>query len=294
MGSRYDSIVTEPLPLCLGPTYCPHIDLAGSGSRRQAVVERQPIHDYLFTSLIHGRGTFTLAGTTVEVTPGSTWIAPPGLPFCIRFHTQVDLCFVHASFTGDPAWRDCTHHQVFSLTPERERFLQPDPLALWGCELPLTVPRTAAALWRREMPGLVAEWCSGSPVGTLSAQATLGRLVASLVQAVSGPRQHLAPDERIALAAIAARRRCGIGLSVDDLAALAGYHRASFTSRFSALHGEAPRAFLARLRLDEAQSRLRVGGWTVSDLAASLGYHDAETFARAYRRHFGHPPSADF
>ena len=258
------------------------------------MVERHPIHDYLFTSLIRGQGTFTLAGTTVELTPGSTWIAPPGLPFRVRFQSAVELCFVHASFIGDQTWWDYAHRQVFSLTPARGLFLQPDPLALWGCELPLIVPRTAAALWRREMPGLVAEWCSGSPVGTLSAQATLGRLVANLVQAVSGPRQHLGPDERIALAATAARRRCGIGLSVDDLAALAGYHRASFTSRFTAMYGDTPRAFLARLRLDEAQSRLRVGGWTIADLAASLGYHDAETFTRAYRRRFGHPPSAEF
>lgn len=82
-------------------------------------------------------------------------------------------------------------------------------------------------------------------------------------------------------------------LSLSDLAeqvCLSEYH---FARQFKVSTGEAPAAFVCRLRMEKAT-------WLLSDqpqkaigiIAAQVGYSDPASFAKAFRRHIGVTPSA--
>ena len=69
-------------------------------------------------------------------------------------------------------------------------------------------------------------------------------------------------DERIGRVLEAIRHHPGNDGDLDSLAQVATMPRSSFSSRFTALTGEAPIAYLTRWRMNIAASRLRedVGG----------------------------------
>jgi transcriptional regulator GlxA family with amidase domain len=45
------------------------------------------------------------------------------------------------------------------------------------------------------------------------------------------------------------------------------------------------------MRLDEARCRLTSSGVTIEDLSESVGFASADSFRRAFERHFGIAPS---
>lgn len=81
-------------------------------------------------------------------------------------------------------------------------------------------------------------------------------------------------------------------LSVPVLAARARLGTRHFTRRFRAAFGLTPAAYVERLRLDEARRRLILRRHGVDDIACSVGYESADSFRRAFERHFGVSPSA--
>lgn len=68
------------------------------------------------------------------------------------------------------------------------------------------------------------------------------------------------------------------------LAQVATMPRSSFSSRFTALTGEAPIAYLTRWRMNFAASRLREEDITAARLASELGYQSEAAFNRAFTR----------
>lgn len=62
-------------------------------------------------------------------------------------------------------------------------------------------------------------------------------------------------------------------------------------SRFAAAFGVSVFGYLQRLRLERAQYLLQ-GGCTVTQVTFEVGYAHVGSFSRAYRQHFGCPPSA--
>src|SRR5690606_12472370 len=68
------------------------------------------------------------------------------------------------------------------------------------------------------------------------------------------------------------------------LAQVATMPRSSFSSRFTALTGEAPIAYLTRWRMNIAASRLREEDITAARLASELGYQSEAAFNRAFTR----------
>lgn len=282
-------------PLCLSGPYAPRVDSAGRGRRQPAVVRRRPLVDYLLTTMLSGAAELTLDGATHAVPEGATLIVPPGRPFGVRFAGTVELAFVHCSVIHDPGWVAFDHRNAFDITlPGRAAFLQPGPERVWGLDLPPVAPRRLQPRLRRELPALVDLWCSGGHAATFAAYARLAALLAAIVEAVRPPDRDVVgmePEERVALAETVARRHAGIGLTVDDLAAAAGYARTHFSELFARLRGESPGGFLRRLVLEEARSRLLVAEEPLGGLARDLGFADAATFARAFRRAYGLPPA---
>ncbi|MCL1077417.1 AraC family transcriptional regulator [Parashewanella spongiae] len=83
----------------------------------------------------------------------------------------------------------------------------------------------------------------------------------------------------------------GFNWSVQNLAEIGGYSRASFAQHFKSYLGLSPLEYLTRLRLSSAQKRLKSGD-SVFQVALEVGYQSDAAFAKAFKRHFGYGPGA--
>jgi transcriptional regulator GlxA family with amidase domain len=79
-------------------------------------------------------------------------------------------------------------------------------------------------------------------------------------------------------------------LSVQALARRMNLCPRQFSRRFKTEFTSSPAAFVQRLRLDEARTRLAAGNSTVERVADSVGFHDPDSFRRAFVKCFGVPP----
>lgn len=80
-------------------------------------------------------------------------------------------------------------------------------------------------------------------------------------------------------------------LRLAELAAIAGYSPHHFHRVFCTVVGEAPKAYLRRLRLERAVYRLKVSLDSVLRVALESGFATHETFTRAFVRRFDVSPS---
>jgi AraC family transcriptional regulator len=83
-----------------------------------------------------------------------------------------------------------------------------------------------------------------------------------------------------------------LAASLDTLANEAAVSRFHFVRLFKSAVGITPHAFLIKLRMQEAISRLAAGQDGVSEVAAACGYDNPANFAAAFRRHIGVSPRA--
>ncbi|MCM6778674.1 AraC family transcriptional regulator [Nocardia sp. CDC159] len=79
--------------------------------------------------------------------------------------------------------------------------------------------------------------------------------------------------------------------TVPELAALAHLSRTTFAERFTRRLGRSPAAYVADRRLARAADLLRSTSTPISDIAHRIGYDSEAAFTRAFRRHYGQPPS---
>jgi AraC family transcriptional regulator len=81
-------------------------------------------------------------------------------------------------------------------------------------------------------------------------------------------------------------------VSLDRLAARAGWSPFHFHRAFRKVVGETPKQYTQRLRLERAAARLATGAEPVFAVAAAEGFASHEVFTRAFRRRFGCTPTA--
>jgi transcriptional regulator GlxA family with amidase domain len=79
-------------------------------------------------------------------------------------------------------------------------------------------------------------------------------------------------------------------LSIEVLARRVHLCPRQFSRRFKAEFKSSPAAFVQRLRLDEARTRLAGANCSVETVADSVGFHDPDGFRRAFVKCFGVPP----
>ena len=80
-------------------------------------------------------------------------------------------------------------------------------------------------------------------------------------------------------------------VSLDVLAARAGWSPFHFHREFRRIVGETPKQYMLRLRLERAAARLAAGSDLILSIAADGGFASHEVFTRAFRRQFGISPS---
>jgi transcriptional regulator GlxA family with amidase domain len=79
-------------------------------------------------------------------------------------------------------------------------------------------------------------------------------------------------------------------VEIEQLADQAGMSPRNFARRFKAAIGEAPLAYLHRLRIDAARHYLESAHRSVHDISRTIGYEDVAFFRRLFRRHTGTSP----
>jgi AraC-like DNA-binding protein len=85
--------------------------------------------------------------------------------------------------------------------------------------------------------------------------------------------------------------RLGSEISMDDVAAAAGFSKGHFQRRFRDAVGETPNAYLNRIRLERAAAYLRESPIPVSDIATAVGFPDQRYFSRVWRKAYGLSPT---
>jgi AraC-like DNA-binding protein len=80
--------------------------------------------------------------------------------------------------------------------------------------------------------------------------------------------------------------------TVADLARAVGLSRSTFAAAFTSHTGEAPLAYLTRIRMERAADLLVRTNMPLREIARRSGYGVEHSFARAFRRHRGLSPRA--
>ncbi len=79
---------------------------------------------------------------------------------------------------------------------------------------------------------------------------------------------------------------------VPKLAKQLGMSYENFRKQFRNITGMAPKVFLIRKRIEEAQLLLHDPGLTIGDISGKLGYPDIFSFSRQFKKYTGKNPSA--
>ncbi|HVZ73327.1 MAG TPA: helix-turn-helix domain-containing protein [Polyangia bacterium] len=79
-------------------------------------------------------------------------------------------------------------------------------------------------------------------------------------------------------------------IDLDALAARVGMSPRNFARRFKAATGEAPLAYVHRLRIDSARHFLENAQRSVQEICTAVGYEDVAFFRTLFRRHTGTSP----
>jgi AraC family transcriptional regulator len=108
--------------------------------------------------------------------------------------------------------------------------------------------------------------------------------------ALDGSRTRRLDDRRLRRAVDYMRAHFAEALTLETLAGEAAMSRFHFVRLFKNATGLTPHAFLVRLRMQQARSRLAAGEDRIGEVAAACGYESPAHFAAAFRRHVGVPP----
>jgi transcriptional regulator GlxA family with amidase domain len=81
-------------------------------------------------------------------------------------------------------------------------------------------------------------------------------------------------------------------IDIDRLAADMALTPRTFLRRFKAATGEAPLAYLQRLRIDAAKRMLEEDRLTIQEVGIAVGYDDVAFFRNLFKRHSGLTPGA--
>lgn len=103
-------------------------------------------------------------------------------------------------------------------------------------------------------------------------------------------RLRVLTDEPLAPAVRRMHDEPGRPWRLEDLAKVAAMSRTTFATRFRSIAGQPPLAYLADLRMELAEQRLRDGLLSVSELATASGYSSVSAFSAAFKRATGRSP----
>lgn len=151
------------------------------------------------------------------------------------------------------------------------------------------------ARWLDPLFALLEEQVHASAPGAAAIFAKLAdvfvtQALRSYLTAADGFARPAARDPGIAQVVKMLRERPQARWSVHGMAQSAGMSKTSFTTRFRAVLGQPPMAYLTELRLRRAAGYLSTTTKSVREIAHLTGYDNEASFSKAFSRLFGRPP----
>ena len=114
--------------------------------------------------------------------------------------------------------------------------------------------------------------------------------LAGVSRRVKGERYPAATIERLGAVMEKMHRAFGDGMSVKELADLAGLSVRQFERVFQKALGMSPVQYLMRIRLDHASQLILESAQTISEIAHACGFYDHAHFGHAFTQFFGVSP----
>lgn len=252
-------------------------------------VERSPVfpsHRHDFTELVivyEGSGIHVAAGEKRRIGPGDVLLIPRGSEHA--YADTRDLSYVNVVFDAEALLDDPLAERI-ALEPPGRRGSAGSPssfrLSAFGTREALAlVNRIDQELFRKE------ECCE------LMAKATFLLLWAFLARArIWEGLDGESSEARVRRLVDRIARNSSLALSVEEMAEEARTGPRNFRREFKRVTGEAPIAYVRRLRIEEACALLRDTDKTISQIAFLVGFEDSAYFTRAFKRVEGLSPKA--
>lgn len=111
-----------------------------------------------------------------------------------------------------------------------------------------------------------------------------------LSQALYAPHGFVNARDPLLLHAEQQVRNAAPGLTAAQLAQALGTSTRTLHRRLKALVGEAPKAFITRIRIETACTLLQAPGASVKRVGQQTGYDDEASFRRVFKQHIGMSP----
>ncbi len=284
------------MPIAWDGAYCPFVHSCDDSRRPDPwrLPKRRLAHYLLVTSL-EGPEELVVDGRSVAVPEGATYLIRPGVLHDLSAPRGNRPAWVHFDVQWDPKRVHHPHAAAYdSELGARAKLLQPQPVDVWGLDLPVLTPSELWPIFADGIGRIIAAWQRGGRIGVLEAAHLLGGLMLNWVgHARRGDAGDASDAEaRVARAEAVAARSLGSGFGVDEFAAASGWSRSRFCAVFTALRGRSPGDWLRGERMRAATSLLARPELTVSAVGSLVGYADATVFGRVFRAHHGRSPGA--
>ena len=233
----------------------------------------------------HGQGDFLVQERSHSITPGSLFVARPGVIHQIINTGSPDMELSWLSFQ----WLPPPSKDAAEVNTLLRAFAESSILVTHDSQGHL------AALWRA-----LQALCSAPPGLAYEAQyqALATALILGIAHAAADPEilpsLELPGAESGDLAARLAVRfihdNLNRPLPLSEIAAQVHLSPRHLTRLFTRFTGKAPASYITHARMDRARGLLLRSSLPIKEVAVTVGYPDVHHFTRAFTSHYGSPP----
>jgi AraC-like DNA-binding protein len=249
----------------------------------------RPPDDFLGLLTLAGTGTLTAARDQANFTPGDVLLDPVDLPYTADMH---DCAFAVLRVPRLVAGRLAEEYTGLPAAQLRFESIAP-------------VSAAARALWSQTVAFLCRQLIDSgiTEISPLLAQSMTRLAAAALLETfpnttmtvsyIRGPGQVTPAAVRCAAAFIDAH--AGQPITATEVAAAAGVAARALQYGFRRHYDTTLTAYMRQVRLEQAHRQLQAAdpatGATVAEIARRWGWASPASFAAAYRKQYGTPPS---
>ncbi|REE56470.1 AraC-like DNA-binding protein [Paenibacillus taihuensis] len=250
------------------------------------------IPDYQLFCLLSGEADMQIGEDHQTLTAGDSALYGPHCPH--RIITRTDAVFigihfaycqeslepVHPAFSIETCSEEALHKSIrpsYKLEIDNKELLELPPF--------FNMPGLEPILMR-----IVKEYLNEQPGYRIVLRALMTELIATIVRNQLTKRPRSLEQSKIDPALQAINREPEKNWTVNELAALCGYHVIYFSSLFRKCTGESPKQYLISERIRKAKYYL-LSGEKMEVIAERLGYASIHYFSRNFKEETGLTPT---
>jgi AraC-like DNA-binding protein len=144
---------------------------------------------------------------------------------------------------------------------------------------------------RQQFENVYALWQSYDPFSQVRIGLAFRELWLALIEDIRVMQTRSDTDEAIERTCQYMAENYQSALSVERLAAMAGFSTGYYFRQFKRLYGCSPKDYIIRLRVNKAKELIGSGGRQLSEVSRMVGYDDEFYFSRIFKRVTGMKPS---